>query len=91
MPEKEEVTGDQAVGFDSSRLAQRFLDRRGRNVTHPRPHPLRQHEEDFYVLEGEPTVRVGPQELHELLLTLDTIVASICRHWHHDCGVGSSL
>src|SRR5215213_8263671 len=34
----------------------------------PRPHIHRHHEEAFYVLEGELTVRVGPQKLYKLLL-----------------------
>jgi quercetin dioxygenase-like cupin family protein len=41
----------------------------------PRPHIHRHHEEAFYVLEGELTVRVGPQKLYKLLLALDTVVA----------------
>jgi quercetin dioxygenase-like cupin family protein len=57
----------------------------------PRPHIHRHHEEAFYVLEGELTVRVGPQKLYKLLLALATVVALGYRLWHHDCGVGSSL
>jgi hypothetical protein len=49
------------------------------------------HEEAFYVLKGELTVRLGPQKLYTLVLTLDTVVASGYRPWHHNCGVGSSL
>jgi hypothetical protein len=49
------------------------------------------HEEAFYVLKGELTVRMGQQKLYKLLLTLDTVVASGYRLWHHHCGVGSSL
>jgi quercetin dioxygenase-like cupin family protein len=57
----------------------------------PRPHIHRHHEEAFYVLEGELTVRVGPQKLYKLFLALATVVALGYRLWHHDCGVGSSL
>ena len=57
----------------------------------PRPHIHRHNEEAFYVLEGELTVRVGPQKLYKLLLALDTVVASGYRLWHHDCSAGSSL
>jgi quercetin dioxygenase-like cupin family protein len=56
---------------------------RWRSSPGPRPHIYRHHEEAFYVLEGELTVRVGTQNLYTLLLTLDTVVASGYRLWHH--------